>query len=75
MNEIVAIEDLKVSDWLTVNLGFDLAELERSARHHKIDIKNPSEDLANAVSQIRAEGSKNLNETIFQSYKPSEELT
>ena len=41
LNEIVAIENYKVSDWMTVNLGFDLELLEKSANFHGISIDKP----------------------------------
>ena len=41
LKEIVAIETQKFSDSLLVNLGFDLDEMLRAARHYNINTSKP----------------------------------
>ena len=72
LNEIIAIENQKISDSLFINLGFDLDEMMRSAKHHNIDTKNP--DIKKFCVEAIETSKMNLAETMFQKYKPSDDL-
>ena len=72
INEVVAIENQKISDWMEVNLSFSLDELTRSAQHHGIDTFKPQ--IKESVIQESSKAEIAIAEAKYEKYKPSDEI-